>query len=369
MLSKLNIKNYNFILFAMVAALMFIGIYVINFADPDYSTKQMVGVIAGLIIMIIVSFIDYHIICNFHTALYIFNIVILLAVLIGGKSVGGAKRWFQISESLTIQPSELSKIILIVFIATFLADEIEAERINRFFTIVKFAVFLGIPCALIFLQPDLSTTLTIVFVLATMFYISGISYKFILSVVLLLVPILSIFLWYVQQPDQKLLYDHQVDRIMSFLYPSEYVDEQQSNSVMAIGSGALNGKAFSKDKEGMTVTEARLVSEQRTDFIFSVIGEELGFRGSVIIIALILLIVLQCIRIARHARDSLGMLLASGMACLIGYQSFINIGVATAVLPNTGIPLPFVSYGLSSLMSISLGMGIILNVSKQVKKY
>ncbi|MBR1508923.1 MAG: rod shape-determining protein RodA [Eubacterium sp.] len=367
--SKLNLKNYNYILFIMVSALMLFGVYVINFADESYTNKQLIGVVAGLIIMITVSLIDYHFICNFHTLLYIFNILLLVAVLIGGKTVGGAKRWFAVTDKLTIQPSELSKIILIVFMATFLSKEFEEERINRPLTIFKFAFFLGIPCALIFLQPDLSTTLAIVFVLVTMLYISGISYKLILTVLLFLVPIISIFIWYVQQPDQKLLYGHQVERIMSFLYPSEYVDEQQANSVMAIGSGTLNGKAFQEELKGTTVTEANLVSEQQTDFIFSVIGEELGFRGSVLIIAIILIIVLQCIRVARRARDSLGMLLASGMACLVGYQSFINIGVATAVLPNTGIPLPFISYGLSSLISISIGMGIVLNVSKQIKKY
>ncbi len=369
MIGKLSLKNYNYILFATISAIMFFGVYIINFADSSYTNKQLIGVIAGILIMIIVSFIDYHVICNFHTLLYMFNIVLLIAVLVGGKSVGGAKRWFAVNDSLTIQPSELSKIILIVFMATFLANEMEQERINRPLTVIKFAVYLGIPCALIFLQPDLSTTLSIVFVLVTMLYISGISYKFIITVLLFLVPIASIFLWYVQQPNQKLLYEHQIERIMSFLYPAEYVDEQQSNSVMAIGSGRLHGKEFDKDFKGSTVTEANLVSEQQTDFIFSVIGEELGFRGSVIVIAIILLIVLQCIRVARRARDSLGMLLASGMACLVGYQSFINIGVATAVLPNTGLPLPFISYGLSSLISISLGMGIILNVSKQVKKY
>jgi rod shape determining protein RodA len=118
-----------------------------------------------------------------------------------------------------------------------------------------------------------------------------------------------------------------------------------------------------------TVKDANFISEQQTDFIFSVIGEELGFLGSVIIIAIILLIVLQCIRVGRNAKDTKGMLIATGIGTLIAYQSFINISVATGVLPNTGIPLPFISYGLSSLISIMAGMGIVLNVSLQKFKY
>ena len=178
-------------------------------------------------------------------------------------------------------------------------------------------------------------------------------------------------IWYIQKPDQKLLYDHQVKRIMSFIYPSEYEDEtmQQENSVMAIGSGQLMGKGLGNKGEGASTSDTNLISEQQTDFIFSAVGEAFGFFGSVIIIGIILLIVLQCIRTGRRARDDVGMLICVGMASLIGFQSFINIGVATRVLPNTGIPLPFISYGLTSLLSSAIGLGIVLNVSLQRRKY
>ena len=130
----------------------------------------------------------------------------------------------------------------------------------------------------------------------------------------------------------------------------------------------LSGKGLSGSTIA-TVKDANFISEQQTDFIFSVIGEELGFVGSVFIIAIILFIVLQCIRIARRAQDTQGMLIATGVACLIGFQSFINIAVATGVFPNTGIPLPFVSYGLSSLLSLSVGVGLLLNISLQKTLY
>ena len=137
---------------------------------------------------------------------------------------------------------------------------------------------------------------------------------------------------------------------------------------MAIGSGELTGKGLNSSTIA-TVKDANFISEQQTDFIFSVIGEELGFVGSVFIVAIIMVLVLQCISVGRKAKDLKGMLIASGVACLIGYQSFINIGVATGLLPNTGIPLPFISYGLSSLLSICAGVGIVLNISLQKKFY
>ena len=137
---------------------------------------------------------------------------------------------------------------------------------------------------------------------------------------------------------------------------------------MAIGSGHLTCKVINSS-DVATVKDTNLISEQQTDFIFSAVGEELGFIGSVIIIAILLLIVLQCIRIARRSSDKKGMYIATGMAALICLQSFINIGVATSILPNTGLPLPFISYGLSSLVSLCAGMGMVLNVNLQKKKY
>ena len=194
-----------------------------------------------------------------------------------------------------------------------------------------------------------------------MIFTAGLSYKLIGIVTLILIPLSSLFFWYIQQPGQKLLDDYQLGRILAFRY-------QQTNSVMAIGSGMLTGKGLTSDSVA-TVKDANLISEQQTDFIFSVVGEELGFIGCVFIIAIILLIVLQCIRIARKAEDTEGMLIATGVAALICFQTFINIGVATQILPNTGLPLPFISYGLSSLLSSCGGIGLVLNVGLHKKKY
>ena len=373
MFTKFNLRDYNFKLLIMVIAIMITGVIAVNSADDSFTFKQAVGVGMGFIVMIIVSVIDYHFICKFSYAIYIVNIALLVIVLLFGVNVNNATRWINIGgeNGIQIQPSELSKVLMIIFVATLLGKYSEKNKINSFKCIIAFAGYVGLGLLMIAAEPDLSTTVCLFMVLVTMLYVSGLSYKIIGLVLLIFIPVAGSFLWYIQLPGDKiLLKQYQINRILSFVYPSKYGEDfsQQNNSIMAIGSGQLTGKGFNSSTIA-TVKDANFISEQQTDFIFSVIGEELGFIGSVIIIAIILLIVLQCIKIARRSKDTCGMLLASGVGILIAYQSFINIGVATGVLPNTGIPLPFISYGLSSLLSRSLGIGIVLNVSLQKSLY
>ena len=181
------------------------------------------------------------------------------------------------------------------------------------------------------------------------------------------VPILGFLVWYIQQPFQVLLHGYQLNRILAFLNPSEYQQttaNQQYNSVMAIGSGMINGKGLNNN----TITSVKggnFISEQQTDFIFSVIGEELGFIGSCITILLLAAIVFECLKVAKNASNMSGRLIASGIASMIAFQSFVNIGVATNLLPNTGLPLPFISYGLSALLANMVGIGLIINIDLQ----
>lgn len=166
------------------------------------------------------------------------------------------------------------------------------------------------------------------------------------------------------------LEDYQYNRIMAFIEPEKYADQryQQDNSIMAIGSGQLWGKGLNNSSIS-SVKNGDFISEPQTDFIFAIVGEELGFVGCVTVIILLLLIVFECILIAKNAKDLGGRLICCGMAALIGFQSFINICVTTGLMPNTGLPLPFVSYGLTSLMSLFIGLGMVLNVGLQARKY
>ncbi len=370
MFTKFNIKNYNFILIILSLLCMTGGVIMIRSVKESLVTKQTFGIALSIAIMLFLSFMDYHFICNLANIIFIVANTLLVAVLIVGENVGGATRWVEIA-GIQFQPSELVKIGMIVVMSKLLSEMKDNGEINTFKGILKIGIYMGIPLMLIVLEPDLSTTICLTLILVTMIYLSGLSYKLIITVLLIFIPLGSLFIWYIQKPDQKLLSGYQRARIMSFIYPNEYSEgaEQQENSVMAIGSGELRGKGLYPDEKVASVKNSKLVSEQQTDFIFSVAGEAFGFIGCVIIIGIILIIVLQCIRTARLARDDCGRLIAMGVGCLIGFQSFINIGVATKLLPNTGLPLPFFSYGLSSLLSISMGIGLVLNVSLQRRRY
>ncbi len=372
MFTKFSLKDYNFKLFFTVIITIVIGIVCINSADGSYTVRQIIGAILAVGIMIFVSFVDYEFICKLYMAIYALNAALLLSVLLFGVEVNNATRWINIGGDggVQFQPSEFSKIMMIVCYSTLLARLRRDNEINTVSGLGKMAIMAAIPLGLIVLEPDLSTTLCLTFVLLTLIYLAGISYKLIAIALLVFVPVAGSFIWYIQRPNQILLKDYQVARILQFIYPDQYGEDysQQNNSIMAIGSGELTGKGLNSSTIA-TVKDANFISEQQTDFIFSVIGEELGFVGSVFIVAILLLLVLQCISVGRKAKDLKGMLIASGVACLVGYQSFINIGVATGLLPNTGIPLPFISYGLSSLISVCAGMGIVLNISLQKKFY
>lgn len=368
---KYSILDYNFKLLLFIMAAIAFGTVIIVSVDGTKLTKQLIGAGVCILGMIIVSLIDYNFICKYYMALYIANIVMLGLVLVigSGSDSHGASRWFAISDSFTIQPSEFAKIILIICTAVFL--EKHSDDLNTLKTLLKLAVFLAVPIGLIFAEPDLSTTICICATLFVAIFIGGLSLKLIGIAVLILIPCFGGFFWYIQQENlPQILSTYQRNRILGHMYGSEYgsTQDQQNNSIMAIGSGQLTGKGINSS-DVATVKDTNLVSEQQTDFIFSAVGEELGFIGSVIIIAILLLIVLQCIRVARRSSDKKGMYIATGMAVLVSIQAFINIGVATSILPNTGLPLPFISYGLSSLVSLCAGMGMVLNINLQKKKY
>ena len=363
-----HLRDYRFSLVFLVLALSVIGILVVGSAKEVYQSKQIFGVILGIMAMVVVSLIDYIWILDFYWLIYGFSILILGLVLVIGQEVNGATRWINLGFT-TFQPSELAKILLILFFAQFLNNH--KQDLNELSTLIKYAVLCGIPLVLILVEPNLSTTICTALVLCLLIYVAGLSYRFICTVLLILIPVTAIFLTIVVQPNQPFLKEYQQKRILAFINPDEYASDeafQQNNSVMAIGSGQLSGKGLDNNTT-TSVKNGNFISEPQTDFIFAIVGEELGFIGGCIIIALLLLIVIQCILVGLRAKNFAGKLICCGIGGLIGIQSFINIGVATKLLPNTGVPLPFVSYGLTSLVSLYVGIGFVLNVGLQPKKF
>ena len=370
MIKQYKLRFYNFRLVIFLLAISVIGIILVGSARDDLRSKQMIGVIMGLIFMVILSLIDYSWISNFQWIMYGTNIALLLIVRLFGDSANGAARWIDFG-FIRFQPTELSKIIIILFFARFFMDH--EEDLNTPKTLAKSVLLLAVPLLLIYEQPDLKNTLMMLAVFCSLLYIAGLSYKIIGGTFLILIPLIIIFLSIVVQPDQKLIKDYQRDRIMSFLYPEndEYSDDiqQQNNSKTAIASGELIGKKLSGNDEVASVNEGNFVSENQTDFIFAVAGEEYGFLGCCTIILLLLAISIECIRMGLRAKDLSGKIICCGMASIVSLQSFLNICVATGIAPNTGTPLPFVSYGLTSLVSLYLGMGLVLNVGLQSSAY
>ena len=365
---RYHLKDYKMNLVILVLALSILGVFVIGSAEPDNQSRQIIGLVIALTAMVVVSLIDYVWLMDFYWLIYGFVILILGAVLIIGTEVNGATRWINLGFT-NFQPSELAKILLILFFAKFIAEH--EDDINDKKTLLKYAALCAVPLALIIAEPNLSTTICTALVLCLLIYIGGLSYKFIGTVLVILIPTAIIFLAIVVQPNQPFLQDYQQERILAFLEPEKYADDgayQQRNSVMAIGSGQLTGKGLNNNTTD-SVKNGDFILEPSTDFIFAIVGEELGFIGSCIIIALLLLIVIQCILIGRRSQNLSGRIICCGVGGLIGIQSFINIGVATQLIPNTGVPLPFVSYGLTSLVSLYIGIGLVLNVGLQPKKY
>lgn len=369
MFRQYDYRRFDYFLLILMISLVIFGIIVIGSARTEsvFITKQIIGLVVGIIVLLIVSFIDYHTLGNFYWAIYFINIVMLLLVLFLGEESKGATRWISIG-FLTIQPSEFNKIFMTVFMAKFFDKN--QDRINSPYFWIQIIGLVSVPMFLIKEQPDLSTSLVLIFILIFMLFIAGLNYKYIFISFAVIAPMLYFFIQYIQQPTQKLLKSYQRNRILSFIDPSKYTNSlayQQQNSVLALGSGQLHGKGLYNGTV-TTVKNANFILEPQTDFIFSIIGEELGFIGCSIVLFVLFLIIIKLILIAKDSKDLFGTLIITGMVAIITFQTFINVGVAIFIVPNTGIPLPFVSYGLSSLLSLMIGIGIVLNISMQRKR-
>lgn len=359
--------HYNFKLLILTIALAVIGILAVGSADESLQSRQMWGVVVGVVIMLVLSLFDYSIILKFYWVYYIANLVLLLMVIFLGESGNGAQRWIKIL-GIQFQPSELCKIVIIMSLAAFIYKH--HEDINSFLTIVLSAVLFLVPAALVYIQPDLSTTIVITLIFVTIMFTAGTSWRVIIGAVAIAIPIAVILIYLIMQPNQNIVNDYQKNRILSFFNKEETANDegyQQTYSVMAIGSGQLSGKGY-RNNETYSVKNADFIAEQQTDFIFAVIGEEFGFIGSSAVIIILILMVLECFFIAFRAKDLAGTLIASGVGASLGFQGFINIGVVTYLLPNTGLPLPFVSYGLTSLICSFIGIGLVLNVGLQCRE-
>ena len=371
-----DFKQYDLRLLFLMIILNTVGIFIVrsaisaeSFKDP-LVVRQILGSFVGLSMCIGLSLFDYRKLCKFSPYIYAASILLLAGVRIYGTASGhGAMRWITVPVLGKIQPAEFVKVALILFFAEYLQKT--KEDINTAHGLLLEGVYLLLPVGLVLIQPNLSTAIIMTVIVFAMTYASPLKLRFVMvflgmaAVVLLLLFYLFSSGLYDKIP---ILQGYQVQRILTFLKPDENSSgyAQQMYSIMAIGSGMFKGKGLFNHSI-FSVKNGNFLVEEDNDFIFAVIGEELGFRGSIIIIILFLLIIIECLIIAYRAKTLSGRLICVGVMAWIGFQTYTNIAVATGLFPNTGITLPFFSRGVSSLLSVYFGFGIVLNVALQRK--
>ena len=359
------IREWDWILMLSTISLIIIGCIVIGSATHvNREGLQLTGLVSkqllffGLNIIAIVGlqWLDYERLRPYAKWIYAATILMLLAVMIVGTSALGAQRWIQIGP-ITIQPSEFTKLMMIISLANMLESRV--EKLNSFKELLPVFLFLGIPALLVFKQPDLGTSLVYVAILAGMLFVSGIRMRLVQIMVGTMVA-LAPLRWFDLQEYQK-------QGIMVFLNPN--VDPFGAGyhiiqSKIAIGSGLLFGKGLF---EG-TQSQLNFLPENHTDFIFSVVGEELGLLGCCVVLGLLLVVVYRSFLIAKRSVDPFGMLIATGIGSMFLFEVLVNVGMTTGIMPVTGIPLPFISYGVSALTTNLLSIGLLLNIVMRQKK-
>lgn len=370
-------KKYNFSLLCVVVILCILGLCCVRMAGgttkgASLMKGQLVGLILGLIIVAIVSVIDYHFICQFCAVYYIVGILLTLAVHtpLGTDSNTGAYRWIKLGP-ITFQPTELMKIILIITLAALFSKL--HSKLDKVSTLVKVCVVSAIPVLAILTQPDLSSSLVGVFIMCVMIFIGGVSYRIIVPILIAAVPICGFLAWYVQIPGNLILHNYQYNRIQAWLHPDTYpnadnLNWQQNSAIKAIASGQLYGKFIQDGGKGLESRTYNGVGIRESDFIWSVVGEEFGFLGCCLVLLLFAIVIFKCFMVAKKAQDYLGKMIAVGVSAMFMFQVFANICVVTFIFPNTGLPLPFISNGLSSMISAMIGIGLVMNIGIQPAK-
>ncbi len=363
-------KKLDFIIIITMTILIGVGLYCQQqafMASADRTSlfiRQIVFIALGYIVIIAITLIDYRILCTLSPLFYIAMQGVLAITLLFADNQNNVKRWITIF-GIMLQPSELAKIVLILFMA-YLCNRLR-EKMDKLYTLVILGAAAGIPMVLIILEPHLSSSLALLFIFAIMVYSSGLSYKVIGGALAIVLPVgvalfVAVALFNVQLP---FVQGYQINRVLSFLSDDDEkegqeLDYQQLQSIGAIGSGGLHGKLI--DSQGDDSREFRTIYAKESDFVFAIVGEEFGFLGSFFIVFLFGVLIIRCLVIASRATDYMGKLLMMGISGYLMFQIFVNIGVATKFLPNTGLPLPFISNGLTSLLSAMIAIGLVLNI-------
>ena len=367
MLRDLSWRYFDFLLLGAVVLATAFGTTMIRSAIAGNEellpliNRQIYFALAGIVLIFIVAAIDYRYWMALYRPIFIVISILLIALYLNAQAVFGAARWFQVGV-LFIQPTEFAKIAAILLLARYFEKNQNRPRDFRWL-IFAFLWTMGL-AIWILLQPNLSNVVVLIVILGSLLWFNGIEIKHLLIIggigALLLTTVFSLTYLGIRLP---FLQEYQQDRIRNFILPDEEETFGETYNVdqakIAIGSGGLFGKGYGHG----TQTQLRFLKVRHTDFIFSAVSEEFGLVGALLVIAIIVIVVWRCLRAAQKARDVAGMSIAYGVATLIFFQGMVNIGVNLNVVPVSGLPLPFVSYGGSGLTSLMLGIGLVQSVA------
>jgi len=357
------IRHIDPVLIAAAIGLTVIGLFAIYSAthqslaavglDPGrYVKRQLTFLGAAVIVLMLAASFDYRLLKVYAGIVYVSSLVLLILVRTPlGTSVKGAQRWFELF-GFQLAPSEVAKLALIAMLAAFLS-ELRGELTVR--DVFRTAGIAALPALLVFLQPDLGSSIVFAAILVGMLVVAGARARYLallgLTAVVLIVAGFQV----------GLVREYQIERLRAFLDPASVSEDALHNreqAEIAIGSGGLTGVGYGKGSQ----TNLDFVPEQHTDFVFTVVGEEFGFAGSVVLLSLFGVLLWRAFRVAMLSRDPFGTYLAAGIASMLALQMFVNVGMNVGIMPITGIPLPFVSYGGSSLLLNFAAVGLLLNV-------
>ncbi|WP_313340819.1 rod shape-determining protein RodA [Sedimentibacter sp.] len=371
-----KLKRFDFILLFTTIILCIYGFIVINsatlsktFGSQPFLKTQITAFALGMVAVFILLFIDYDIYGGFYLPIYGITIAFLIYVLINPVKApewGDVRSWMSIG-SIVFQPSELAKFGVIISVSKFI--DIHKDNINNPAILIKVLVFAFFPIALILMQPDLGTALVFVFFIAVMLFVAGIDRKYIIAVLIiaLILIVIGLVVLYNIMQDYVPTEDYRVDRIVTFFYPEldpEDTGYHVIQSKIAIGSGMIYGRGL---YEGVQ-NQLNYLPTKETDFIFAVIGEELGLIGGLLLLSLYGILFYRLIRIARNAANLFGSLIVTGIAAMQFFHIFENIGMTMGLLPVTGIPLPFISYGGTFMLVNTVSIGLVLSVGMKKGK-
>jgi rod shape determining protein RodA len=375
-------RHFDVGLLAVVALLTIAGVAIIQSAIADNPElvelnvvgRQAVFGLAGLALLLATAGIDYRVWSALARPIYIFNLVFLALIPIAGVVGFGAARWFELA-TLTIQPSELAKILMILVLADYFSRN--RQRISNYRFILTSLALVGLPAALILGQPDLSTAVVLIVIWLALLWATGIQLRrfgilvaiVVLVAVLVASPLIRYFTeGYPVGEDFLFFRNYQMTRVVNFLFPDPEetfgATYNVDQALISIGSGGLLGKGYGNG----TQVQLRFLKVRHTDFIFSALSEEFGFVGATLFLLLIMFVIYRCIRAARMARDLFGSLICYGVAILLLFQASFNIGMNLNLLPVSGLPLPFLTQGGSSLLTTLLGIGLVESVMLRHKR-